>query len=199
MKSVLLAPSSTSELESSVSLASPAKTGSLSCSVDSHPSTDLDVCPWDSVAVVLPSAGSSGATRSRTPVLQPKGSTEVPEDVVCPWESQASTSQDVTVTPALHHQPTLPAGVAIVRHQLETQTGGLKASSEVTVITLNPMKPSVSPVISPAGGSTCSCSSGDHPKESASGVTLVPESDPQQPPLDKSSAKISDICPWEDE
>ena len=146
--------------------------------VESRASTDLDICPWESV--VLPAASG---VRSRTPIPS-KSSTEVvaPDDVVCPWESQDLV--DVVATP----QPTLPTGSA-VRHP-ETHP---HKTSEVTVIVLNPAKQQhSSPVLSPAGTSR---------KDSASGITgTQPESDQTATlQLDKSSAKLSDICPWEDE
>ncbi|XP_046641795.1 uncharacterized protein LOC124327032 isoform X1 [Daphnia pulicaria] len=162
-----------------------AKKSSFSCSVESHPSTDMDVCPWESASAAPPAAtssssssggggGSGGGTRVKTPVAQQKSTAEVlvSDDVVCPWESQdLETPKNPTV----------------------------KSPSEVTVIVLNPSK-QVSPVISLAGSSG---GSGHRRKESASGVTAMPEpgseqsSTSQQP--DKSSSKISDICPWEDE
>ena len=126
------------------------------------------------------------------------------DDVVCPWESQEPTAQTT--------QPTLPHTGTAARHPETQNTSPVvvktSSSSEVTVnIMLNPSK-QASPVISPAGGSTSSASSGSghRRKSSASGLTVQqqpPESSTEQtappPHLDKSSSKISDICPWEDE
>lgn len=196
-----------SSMMSNSAVKSSTSTTTLPCSRVDIVSSDLDVCPWESTSAVLPSVAGQSAGRTKTPVALQKSSTEVvaSDDVVCPWESQALTAQDaVVVTP----QPTLP-----IRHpadHTQTTTHALKSSSEVTVITLNPSK-QISPIISPAGGSSSSSSSGSghRRKESASGITVLPhqqhppeshEQQQQQPPqLDKSSAKISDICPWEDE
>ncbi len=210
IKSVLLTPGPSVDHHDgggpALQASSPLKTA-----FERHPSTDLDVCPWESASAVLPAA-SGGGTRTRTPIPQQKSSTEVVsnDDVVCPWESHEPAVAAPTPTP----QPTLPAattGSTVTRpHPDQTQIiPPVKTSSEVTaVIMLNPSK-QASPVISPAGGSTSSASSGSghKRKESASGLTVQqqqqqpPESSEQTaaPQLDKSSAKISDICPWEDE
>ena len=160
-----------------------AKKSSFSCSVESHPSTDLDVCPWESASAALPPTSttvSSGGTRIKTSVPAPQPPHSNADDVVCPWESQ----------------------------DLETpKNPTAKSPSEVTVIVLNPSK-QVSPVISLAGNSGGGGGSGHRRKESASGgVTVLPESggseqsstSQQQPDNKSSSSKISDICPWEDE
>nr|CAH0111921.1 unnamed protein product [Daphnia galeata] len=164
-----------------------AKKSSFSCSVESHPSTDLDVCPWESASAALPATSttvSSGGTRIKTSVPAPPPPHSNADDVVCPWESQdLETPKNPTV----------------------------KSPSEVTVIVLNPSK-QVSPVISLAGSSGGGGGgSGHRRKESASGgVTVLPESggseqststsqQQQQPDNKSSSSKISDICPWEDE
>ncbi|KAI9562847.1 hypothetical protein GHT06_010302 [Daphnia sinensis] len=149
------------------------KKSSFSCSVDSG-HLSADVCPWDSASAVLPAAASSGGTRTKMPVAQPKSSSEVVGlgDVVCPWESQEPETAKVAST--------------------------VKSPSEVTVVVLNPSK-QASPVISLAGSSGGGGGGSGHcRKESASGIA-VPESGTEPSQADKSSSKISDICPWEDE
>lgn len=209
IKSVLLTPGPSVDHHDgggpALQASSPLKTA-----FERHPSTDLDVCPWESASAVLPAA-SGGGTRTRTPVPQQKSSTEVVsnDDVVCPWESQEPAVAAPTPTPQPITLPAATTGSAVTRlHPDQTQIiPPVKTSSEVTaVIMLNPSK-QASPVISPAGGSTSSASSGSghKRKESASGLTVQQQQQPESseqtaaPQLDKSSAKISDICPWEDE
>lgn len=178
-----------------------------------------NVCPWESISSAI-TVGSSrtksliaGPSVDQTEPQTPIGGSpsakkssfscsidsHLPTDV-CPWDSAsavlpASGGTRTKMPAAKSSIEVAPGDIVCPWESQEPETAKVttvKSPSEVTVVVLHPSK-QASPIISLAGSSG---GSGHCRKESASGIT-VPESATEQ--ADKSSSKISDICPWEDE